>query len=129
MQGSGTYGIESVIEATTNENSNFLIIENGLYGKRIGQICDKLKIKYHVESFEENRAINADQIEIFLKANNSQFTNVGIIHSETSSGALNQAAEIGVLLKKYLPGNLNGKNFGFHLSIYCLMYCSLTVLS
>jgi 2-aminoethylphosphonate-pyruvate transaminase len=105
MQGSGTYGIESVIEATTNEHSNFLVLENGLYGKRIGQICDKLRIKYHIESFEENRAIRADQVEAFLNKNKSPFTNVGIIHSETSSGALNQADKIGALLKKYLPGD------------------------
>jgi 2-aminoethylphosphonate-pyruvate transaminase len=95
------------MQSTSVENSKFLIIENGLYGKRLGQICDRLNIKYDLKSFPENRTVSIDELEEFLKeCKQNQYTTVGMIHGETSSGVLNQVEKIGPLVKKYLPGNL-----------------------
>jgi 2-aminoethylphosphonate-pyruvate transaminase len=104
MQGSGTYSIEAVIQQISNEKSNFLIIENGLYGRKLALICDKSKIKYDLKSFPENRTVDLIELENFLKkCSPDQYTTVGVIHGETSSGVLNRIENIGPLIKKYFP--------------------------
>ena len=105
MQGTGTYSLEAVIQQLANQNSNFLIIDNGTYGRKLAEICNKSKIKYHLKTFPENRTIDLKSLECFLKneCTSNQYSNVGIIHSETSSGVLNRVEDIGPLIKKYLP--------------------------
>lgn len=108
MQGTGTYGIESVIQATTlNSNkSNMLIIENGFYAKRLNEICSKLRLNFDIIKFNENKSINLNELENYLvKSNDSkiEYTHIGVIQSETSSGVLNDIYLIGNLIKKYYP--------------------------
>ena len=103
MQGSGTYSIEAVIQQISTKNSNFLILENGLYGRKLSDICEKSKINYLVKSFPENRTIELNKVEDFLRnefKSNDRHTTVGFIHGETSSGVLNRIEYIGPLIKK-----------------------------
>jgi 2-aminoethylphosphonate-pyruvate transaminase len=69
MQGSGTFGVESVIQTVTkrDRSSNFLILENGAYGKRMGTICKMLDVPHHIESYPEHRAIDLQKLEEFMK--------------------------------------------------------------
>lgn len=124
MQGSGTFGVESVIQTSTKpEQTNFLVLENGAYGQRIEKICKLLGIRHHVLRFAEDRSIDLDILNTYLQTENS-FTHVvslltdiwdfdklitlknkqAVIHGETTSGALNKVEEIGKLVKKYNPG-------------------------
>jgi 2-aminoethylphosphonate-pyruvate transaminase len=76
MQGSGTFGVESVIQtATKHGESNYLVLENGAYGKRMGNICKLLGISHHVENFPEHRSICLDRVEKILQQG-KQFTHV-----------------------------------------------------
>ena len=107
MQGSGTFGNESVIQTITprnNPNTNYLILENGSYGQRLTKICNLLSIKCNMASFPEDRALDMNRVEELLKG--SSYTHVGVIHNETTSGVLNQVEKIGALVKKYLPSIL-----------------------
>ena len=107
MQGSGTYSIEAVIQQLSTKNSNFLILENGLYGRKLSHICEKSKLDHFVKHFPENRTIELSKVEDFLRKEyvevNDEHTVVGLIHGETSSGVLNRIEYIGPLIKKYLP--------------------------
>ena len=104
MQGSGTFGNESVIQTITPRKrpSNYLVLENGAYGVRLKKICDLLDIKCKLESFPEERTIDLEKVEKILKKDSS-FTHVGVIHNETTSGVLNKVEAIGQLVKKYIP--------------------------
>lgn len=107
MQGSGTFGNESVIQTITHRNrdlSHYLIIENGSYGVRLNRMCNMLNIKCHMASFPEERSIKLKDVEKLLVKN--VFSHVGIIHNETTSGVLNNVEEIGQLVKKYLPNSI-----------------------
>lgn len=107
MQGTGTYSIEAVMQALLCDNAKFLILENGLYGKKLASICEKLNIKYDIKSFPENRTINVNDVETILKnCKQNEYATIGMIHSETSSGVLNHVELIGPLVKKYLPSKL-----------------------
>ena len=46
MQGSGTFGVESVLSSVIGENEKVLICSNGSYGERMIDICEHSKINY-----------------------------------------------------------------------------------
>lgn len=76
MQGSGTFGVESVMQTVCKPNhTKFLILENGAYGQRMAKMCKLIGVEYHLESFPEHRAIDLNRVESLLKQNN-KFTNV-----------------------------------------------------
>ena len=54
MQGSGTFGVESVITGVIGENEKLLIVANGAYGKRMKDICEHARINHEIIEFAEN---------------------------------------------------------------------------
>ncbi|MEG0468267.1 MAG: 2-aminoethylphosphonate--pyruvate transaminase, partial [Longicatena sp.] len=46
LQGSGTYGVESVLTSTIRKDQKLLILANGSYGQRMEQICKKANVPY-----------------------------------------------------------------------------------
>ena len=68
MQGSGTFGVESVIQTLNKRNkTNFLVFENGAYGQRMTNICKRLDIPVQMESFSEDNEVLLDRVEEILK--------------------------------------------------------------
>lgn len=104
MQGSGTFGIESVIASVTPPGGHWLMIVNGAYGKRMAQIAGAHKIRTTALYFPENETPEASQVEELLQSN-SDITHVGMVHCETSTGIINPVCEIGQL------ASAHGKQF------------------
>lgn len=100
MQGSGTFGIESVIGSITPPNGSWLIIINGAYGRRMAQIADVLGIPHVRQSFPENRQPALDSIERAIKAI-PEITHVAVVHCETTTGILNPIEAIGSLAQRH----------------------------
>jgi len=100
LQGSGTFGLESILSTLLNKKSNILIISNGIYGDRLVKICRKIKKKFHLIKFNENKSFSKVKIERHIKKNKS-ITHIGLVHCETSSGILNPLEEMALLSKKY----------------------------
>lgn len=100
MQGSGTFGVESVLSGVIFSTDKVLVLQNGAYSKRMVEICDYHGIKYVV--YEEDYAHVPDPaiVEDVLKSDGS-ITHISMVHSETTSGLLNNIAAIGELAKKY----------------------------
>lgn len=100
MQGSGTFGVESVLSGVISSTDKVLILQNGAYSKRMVEMCDYHGIKYVV--YEEDYAHVPDPaiVEDVLKSDGS-ITHISMVHSETTSGLLNDIAAIGELAKKY----------------------------
>ena len=70
MQGSGTFGVESVFQTICKPHeTNFLILENGAYGQRMAKMCKLLGVQHHMESFPESRTIDLQRVEKILKDN------------------------------------------------------------
>lgn len=53
MQGSGTYCVESVIGSVIKPNDKLLILSNGAYGDRMGNIAEYHGIRYDMLAFDE----------------------------------------------------------------------------
>ncbi len=100
MQGSGTFGIESVISSTIAEAGHLLVISNGAYGQRIQKIAQVLKIKTTALECPENEIPALDQIEKIL-TQTPDITDVIVVHCETTTGLYNPVEEIGKLAKKH----------------------------
>lgn len=100
MQGSGTFGVESVLSSVISSTDKVLVLQNGAYSKRMVEMCDYHGIKYVV--YEEDYAHVPDPaiVEDVLKSDGS-ITHISMVHSETTSGLLNDIAAIGELAKKY----------------------------
>lgn len=100
MQGSGTFGVESVLSGVISSTDKVLVLQNGAYSKRMVEMCDYYGIKYVV--YEEDYAHVPDPaiVEDVLKSDGN-ITHISMVHSETTSGLLNDIAVIGELAKKY----------------------------
>lgn len=100
MQGSGTFGVESVLSSSVGENDKLLILANGAYGERMADIAKHNRVNYVIYTEDYNKRHNINKIKDILK-NDKAITHVSIVHSETTSGILNDIEEIGKTVKEY----------------------------
>lgn len=98
MQGSGTFGVESVITSVVGDNEKLLIIANGAYGKRIEDMCKHAKINHCIIEFAENENPDANVVATALDKDSS-ITHVAMVHSETTSGILNDIESVAKVVK------------------------------
>lgn len=98
MQGSGTFGVESVISSTVPPDGKLLIIINGAYGHRMVKIANYHKIKNVALEYPENEIPNLKEIKKIL-TQDKEITNVAVVHCETTTGIINPIKEIGAIVK------------------------------
>jgi len=97
--GSGTAVVEAVISSVIDKDKNFLIINNGAYGKRMTQIASRYKIDFYEFKSSPIEPIDINELEKMIKEKNIDY--LAIVHNETTTGLLNNLDEIGKLSKKY----------------------------
>ena len=101
MQGSGTFSVESVLGSSIDiKQHQLLILENGVYGRRMIEIAKILNLPHKVYSVAENEPFNPNDVSDLIK-NNNEITHIAMVHCETTTGLLNDLAGISNLAKKY----------------------------
>lgn len=99
MQGSGTFGVESVLTSAVGRNGKLLIAANGAYGERMEEIAKHAGLSYKILHFPYNEipdaAVIAEEIE-----NDPDITHVSMVHCETTSGILNDIASVAEAVKR-----------------------------
>lgn len=101
MQGSGTFGVESVVNsAVPKTGSKFLVCVNGQYGKRMAEIGTKLERKVVTLEFEETETVDPVKLEETLR-NDPSITHVGFVHSETTTGLVNPVERLSKVIKSH----------------------------
>lgn len=98
MQGSGTFGVESAITSSVGKDGKVLILSNGAYGERQEDICKHAGLNYRIERFHYNETPNAETAAQILK-DDPDITHVSMVHSETTSGILNDIEAIAKVVK------------------------------
>ena len=98
VQGSGTFGVESVISSIVSQKDVLLILANGAYGERIIKMAAIHHLNHHILRFDEDEIVTAEATEVFLNAH-PDVTHVACIHSETTTGLFNPITEIGAVCK------------------------------
>jgi 2-aminoethylphosphonate-pyruvate transaminase len=96
MQGSGTFGVEAVLGSCIPPDGKLLVLVNGAYGRRILQMAGALRIPARALTCAENEWPNPAALEQLLREETG-FTHLAMIHSETTSGILNPLDHFGGL--------------------------------
>ena len=98
MQGSGTFGVESALTSSVGRDGKLLILANGAYGERMEDIARHAGLKYRIQKFHYNEVPDAAVVEKIL-AEDGEITHVSMVHSETTSGILNDIEAVGRVAK------------------------------
>ena len=99
MQGSGTFGIESVLSTVIGPNDRLLILINGAYGKRMAQIAECLGLDFVTYEVSENCIHDRSRVESIL--GESAFTHLAVVHCETTTGILNPVGDWGAVARDH----------------------------
>jgi len=94
VQGSGTFAIEAAIGSIVPPGGKLLVLINGAYGRRMGEIARKLGIATETIESPESEPKDPDSVKSLLAAH-PEITDVAAVHCETTTGILNPIAEIG----------------------------------
>lgn len=98
MQGSGTFGVESVLTSVIGRQDKVLICANGAYGLRMTDICRHAGISYDLYNQDNDKQPDAAVVAERLAADPT-ITHVSMVHSETTSGILNDIASVARVVK------------------------------
>ena len=98
MQGSGTFGVESALTSSVGRDGKLLILANGAYGERMEDIARHAGLNYRIQKFHYNEVPDAAVVEKIL-AEDGEITHVSMVHSETTSGILNDIESVGRVVK------------------------------
>lgn len=99
MQGSGTFGVESVLTSAVGKGEKLLIAANGAYGERMGDIAKHAGMNYKILNFNYDETPDASVIAAELEKD-AAITHVAMVHSETTSGILNDIASVAKVVKE-----------------------------
>lgn len=100
MQGSGTFGVESVISTVIPSFGHLLLLTNGAYGDRIKQMANVYGIRTTTLKYKENVVPSVNDAEEIL-LDDETITHIALVHCETTTGIFNNIEGIGLLAKKF----------------------------
>ena len=100
LQGSGTYCVEAVIGSVIKPGDKLLILSNGAYGDRMGNIAEYHGISYDMLAFDETEQVSVSYVDDYL-SHTAELTHVAVAHSEPTTGVLNPLKEIAHLVKMH----------------------------
>lgn len=98
MQGSGTFGVESVLSSVVGDADKVLICSNGAYGERMTSICSRGRIPHVHYAQTYDKIPDAAHVEALLKEDPA-ITHVAMVHCETTSGILNDIQSVGKVVR------------------------------
>jgi 2-aminoethylphosphonate-pyruvate transaminase len=91
MQGSGTFSVEAALTTLVPDDGELLVLANGAYGRRMGEIARVAKLPHRLVVIDEWRAVTPELAREHL----GRATHVAVVHSETTTGVVNPVAAIG----------------------------------
>lgn len=93
IQGSGTYGVESVISSTISDDDKLMIAINGAYGARISEMADIYGIDHVDLTVDEREPITLELVKEALEQY-PDVTHFAMIHCETTTGIINPIEDV-----------------------------------
>lgn len=94
MQGSGTFGVESVLSSIPSKDDTVLVLVNGAYSERMIAIMEREGVRHERLDFAWDEVPDAGKVGEYLDAH-PEVTFVSMVHSETTSGILNDIESVG----------------------------------
>jgi len=100
VSGTGSAGMETALMNLLEEGDEVVIGVNGVFGERMADAAGRLGARVHRVEAEWGRVIEPERIEAALKAANKPKL-LGIVHAETSTGALQPVDRLGAMAHRY----------------------------
>lgn len=98
MQGSGTFGLESVISSVIPREGRFVVLANGAYGERMAMIAERLGISTRLARWPENESPQPAAVQRLIEEEPAA-THVAMVHCETTTGILNPIEDIARIIR------------------------------
>ncbi|WP_051829845.1 MULTISPECIES: 2-aminoethylphosphonate aminotransferase [Streptomyces] len=93
LTGSGTSALEAAVVSALPEGGALLVVDNGHYGKRLHDIARAHGIRCVRLELGWGTPVDADRVDRELAADPG-LTHLAVVHHETSTGMLNDVAEL-----------------------------------
>jgi len=93
LQGSGTFAVEAAVRTFVPTGDGLVIGVNGAYGERLARLARMAGRRVRVVEHPWNQPISAERLADAMSDRHG-FSNVGIVHCETSTGLLNDLGQI-----------------------------------
>ncbi|MEI3559122.1 MAG: 2-aminoethylphosphonate--pyruvate transaminase [Akkermansia muciniphila] len=88
LQGSGTYAVEATLSCAVRPQDKLLIVANGAYGKRMGDIARRHGLDHVLVSLKETAPVTPEAVRRALEEH-PDITHLAMVHCETTTGILN----------------------------------------
>lgn len=98
VQGSGTFGVEATLTSSVPKGKKILIVANGAYGLRMSSMMTANDIEHLVLECHDNEAPSESEVQRLLEEN-ADITHVAMVHSETTSGIVNDVESMGKIVQ------------------------------
>jgi 2-aminoethylphosphonate-pyruvate transaminase len=101
MTASGTAAVESMLAALVPKTGRLLIVENGVYGERMAQICAQYQIAHErvVGDWLQAPDVAAIAARLDASSDSSRCTHLAVVHHETTTGRLNDLEPLNALCR------------------------------
>ena len=99
MQGSGTFGVESVLSSIPSKDDTVLVLVNGAYSERMIAIMEREGVAHERLDFAWDEIPDAGKLGEYFDVH-PEVTYVSMVHSETTSGILNDIESVGREVRK-----------------------------
>ncbi len=101
LTASGTAAVESMLAALVPQTGRVLVVENGVYGERMTQICARYGVSHERVGGSWLAAPDPTEIAALLDAarNDVPFTHLAMVHHETTTGRLNDLYAVAAICR------------------------------
>ncbi len=99
LTGSGTSAVEAMLASFAPEDSDTLVLSNGVYGERIAKILTAHRKPHRTLAGAWTDAVDVAAFEAELDAQ-PQITHVATVHHETTTGRLNDLDAVGAVCRE-----------------------------
>ncbi len=93
LTGSGTAAMEAMVTSLVPRNGKLLVLENGVYGERLSKIANIHGIEYITFHHSWGAEIDLNGL-VKLLDENDDITHLAVVHHETTTGRLNNLAQL-----------------------------------
>jgi len=105
LTASGTGAVESMVSTLVPQDGRVLVVENGVYGERIAQICARYRVSFARMTGDWMAPLDlagiARRIESAPQEGDGRFTHIAVVHHETTTGRLNDLPALGDLCRRH----------------------------
>ena len=99
LGGSGTAALEAMLSSLIPRGARLLVVENGVYGERIGTIAKTHGIDFESVHHQWTDAIDFERVEQTLTE--GDFTHLAAVQHETTTGRLNDVSRLAGLCERH----------------------------